>query len=197
VNLPLMEHGRFVALFFMLSTEARIWTPEEIGFLRNVADRTRGRLPSTSRTVSTSLAPRVVCTAIAWTIASRFFMRWLIVALFFMLSTEARIWTPEEIGFLRNVADRTRAAIVHQRQVHERSGLECDEGCPGTGGSGVRHHVVHHHGDPIPEAHSLRDYGSYIEALKRGETVVVDDVMTDARTAGSGASLLDVGPVVP
>ncbi|MEG9500311.1 MAG: PAS domain S-box protein [Methylorubrum extorquens] len=44
--------------------------------------------------------------------------------------------------------------------------------------------------DPIPEAHSLRDYGSYIEALKRGETVVVDDVMTDARTAGSGASLV-------
>ena len=44
VNIPLMEHGRFVALFFMLNRAARIWTPEEVGFLRNLADRTRAAI---------------------------------------------------------------------------------------------------------------------------------------------------------
>ncbi|MCJ2035577.1 GAF domain-containing protein [Methylobacterium sp. J-068] len=44
VNIPLMEHGRFVALFFMLSGHARTWTADEIGFLRNVADRTRSAI---------------------------------------------------------------------------------------------------------------------------------------------------------
>ncbi|MEL6060654.1 MULTISPECIES: PAS domain S-box protein [unclassified Methylobacterium] len=44
VNIPLMEQGRFVALFFMLSASARNWTPEEVGFLRNLADRTRAAI---------------------------------------------------------------------------------------------------------------------------------------------------------
>jgi GAF domain-containing protein len=37
VNILLMEQGRFVALFYMLSRATRIWPPEEIGFLRNLA----------------------------------------------------------------------------------------------------------------------------------------------------------------
>ncbi|MCJ2109185.1 PAS domain S-box protein [Methylobacterium sp. E-041] len=44
VNIPLMEHGRLVALFFMLCDHARTWSAEEIGFLRNVADRTRAAI---------------------------------------------------------------------------------------------------------------------------------------------------------
>ena len=44
VNIPLMEHGRLVALFFMLCGSARTWTSEEIGFLRNLADRTRAAI---------------------------------------------------------------------------------------------------------------------------------------------------------
>ncbi len=38
---------------------------------------------------------------------------------------------------------------------------------------------------------SLRDYGSFIDSLKRGEFIVIDDVRTDARTAGAAAEALE------
>ena len=44
VNIPLMEQGRFVGLFFMLAGSPRAWTVEEVGFLRNLADRTRAAI---------------------------------------------------------------------------------------------------------------------------------------------------------
>lgn len=43
-NIPLMENGRFVILFFALKSEPHVWTPEEKAFLRNVADRTRAAI---------------------------------------------------------------------------------------------------------------------------------------------------------
>lgn len=39
--------------------------------------------------------------------------------------------------------------------------------------------------------HSFRAFGSYIDDLKAGRTVVISDVMTDARTAGDGAAALE------
>ncbi len=44
VNLPLLEHGRFVAVFYLNHAEPRPWTPDEIAFVRNVADRTRAAI---------------------------------------------------------------------------------------------------------------------------------------------------------
>ncbi|GJE55824.1 PAS domain-containing protein [Methylobacterium thuringiense] len=44
VNLPVMEHGRFVAMFYILKRVPHDWTPDEVGFLRNVADRTRAAI---------------------------------------------------------------------------------------------------------------------------------------------------------
>ncbi|QJU56801.1 GAF domain-containing protein [Sphingomonas sp. AP4-R1] len=41
VNLPLIEHGKFVALLFVNQDRPRDWTPEEIAFIREVAERTR------------------------------------------------------------------------------------------------------------------------------------------------------------
>jgi len=41
VNLPLIEHGRLVALFFVLDARPRSWTAEDVGFARDVAERTR------------------------------------------------------------------------------------------------------------------------------------------------------------
>lgn len=38
---------------------------------------------------------------------------------------------------------------------------------------------------------ALRNYGSFIDSLKRGEFTVVDDVRTDARTAGPAAEALE------
>ncbi|MDE8453308.1 GAF domain-containing protein, partial [Klebsiella pneumoniae] len=35
----------------------------------------------------------------------------------------------------------------------------------------------------------FRDYGSYIDDLKRGETVIVEDARTDSRTAETAAQL--------
>ena len=41
INMPLFEHGRFVALFYLNHAEPRAWAQEEVEFMRNVADRTR------------------------------------------------------------------------------------------------------------------------------------------------------------
>lgn len=39
LNVPVQEHGRTVGLIFVHSPTARAWTPEEVAFARNVADR--------------------------------------------------------------------------------------------------------------------------------------------------------------
>ena len=39
VNMPVRERGRAVAVFIVHDVAARVWTPEELAFLRNVADR--------------------------------------------------------------------------------------------------------------------------------------------------------------
>ena len=41
VNMPLTEHGRFVALLYLNHAEARDWPDAELAFIREVADRTR------------------------------------------------------------------------------------------------------------------------------------------------------------
>lgn len=41
--------------------------------------------------------------------------------------------------------------------------------------------------------HHFRDYGSFIEDLKRGEAVIIADVSKDDRTAGSSATLFSIG----
>ncbi|MEI5685533.1 ATP-binding protein [Sphingomonas kyungheensis] len=43
--------------------------------------------------------------------------------------------------------------------------------------------------DPLPEILHFRDYGSYIEDLKRGETVAIGDVHHDPRTASTAEGL--------
>jgi PAS domain S-box-containing protein len=44
INLPIFEHGVFVALFFVNHAAARRWTPEEVAFVRDGADRTRAAI---------------------------------------------------------------------------------------------------------------------------------------------------------
>lgn len=41
INLPIMEHGRFVAAFFVVSDRARQWREDEVAFVRDIADLTR------------------------------------------------------------------------------------------------------------------------------------------------------------
>jgi PAS domain S-box-containing protein len=41
VNVPVLEGGRYVAMFFVLCRRVRHWTPSELGFIRNVAERAR------------------------------------------------------------------------------------------------------------------------------------------------------------
>jgi PAS domain S-box-containing protein len=40
LNVPLMRDGRLVGIFIALDSMPRIWTPEEVDFVRSVADRT-------------------------------------------------------------------------------------------------------------------------------------------------------------
>ncbi|WP_267358576.1 MULTISPECIES: PAS domain-containing protein [unclassified Methylobacterium] len=44
LNLPVMEHGRFVALLYALKDAPHAWTPDEISFANTIADRTRAAL---------------------------------------------------------------------------------------------------------------------------------------------------------
>jgi PAS domain S-box-containing protein len=44
LNLPVMEHGRFIALVYAVRAEPTEWVPEDIAFVRNVADRTRAAI---------------------------------------------------------------------------------------------------------------------------------------------------------
>jgi PAS domain S-box-containing protein len=44
INLPILEHGRFVAVVLVQQATPRNWSPEEIAFVRNVADRTRSAI---------------------------------------------------------------------------------------------------------------------------------------------------------
>jgi PAS domain S-box-containing protein len=41
VNLPIFEQGSLAAIFFLRDRGVRVWSPEELHFVRNVADRTR------------------------------------------------------------------------------------------------------------------------------------------------------------
>ncbi|WP_459474364.1 PAS domain S-box protein [Pseudomonas sp. No.117] len=41
INTPLFEHGRFIALLYVSSSTPRQWTPRELQFIREVANRTR------------------------------------------------------------------------------------------------------------------------------------------------------------
>lgn len=41
VNMPVFERGAFVGLVFVTDAQPRAWLPEEVIFIRNVADRTR------------------------------------------------------------------------------------------------------------------------------------------------------------
>ncbi|SFM32312.1 PAS domain S-box protein [Methylobacterium pseudosasicola] len=44
VNLPVMERGRFVALFFALKATPHVWSADEVAFLHSVADRARAAI---------------------------------------------------------------------------------------------------------------------------------------------------------
>lgn len=44
VDLPVMEHGRVVAVFYAAKDVPHAWTTEETGFIRNIADRTRAAI---------------------------------------------------------------------------------------------------------------------------------------------------------
>ena len=44
VNMPVMEHGRLVALIYALRAEPTEWAQEDIAFVRNVVDRTRAAI---------------------------------------------------------------------------------------------------------------------------------------------------------
>ncbi len=64
VNMPIFEHGSFVAMLFLTSGEPRRWSGEDIAFLRDVADRVRAaiarrRAEADLRAIAASLEAQV------------------------------------------------------------------------------------------------------------------------------------------
>ncbi len=57
VNMPIMEHGKVVAIFFVTYASAHEWSEEELAFIRDVAERTRmgGGRRRSKRSLSTDL----------------------------------------------------------------------------------------------------------------------------------------------
>jgi two-component sensor histidine kinase/PAS domain-containing protein len=74
--------------------------------------------------------------------------------------------------------DLSRAGYCSVDAEYETVAVERDWRLPGLPSIAGRHH--------------FRAYGSYIEQLKRGETVVVHDVCTDPRTATEAKSLITI-----
>ena len=77
VNMPVREKGRTVAVFIVHDLNARVWSPEELAFLRNVADRVevgvaRVRAEELQTVLNAELAHRLKNTlAIVQSIASQ------------------------------------------------------------------------------------------------------------------------------
>jgi PAS domain S-box-containing protein len=44
INMPVVDHGRFVALLYLNHKEVRAWSTEDIAFIRDVADRTQAAI---------------------------------------------------------------------------------------------------------------------------------------------------------
>ncbi len=44
LNIPVFEHGRFVALFYLNNDAPRLWSAEQVAFARDVADRARAAI---------------------------------------------------------------------------------------------------------------------------------------------------------
>ncbi|WP_308445179.1 PAS domain-containing protein [Methylobacterium tardum] len=47
INVPVMEHGRIVAVFFLHDRNVRDWRPDKLAFVRDVAERTRAAIERT------------------------------------------------------------------------------------------------------------------------------------------------------
>ncbi|MDP4023082.1 HWE histidine kinase domain-containing protein [Methylobacterium sp. NEAU 140] len=93
----------------------------------------------------------------------------------------------EEVGWIAHTAaeimaralDATRAGYGTVDPAEETVLVHPDWRVPGTAS--------------IAGAHHFRAYGSFIDDLKRGDTVIIDDVATDARTAPEAGTLLGIG----
>lgn len=82
-------------------------------------------------------------------------------------------------GILARATDATRAGYGLVDPVRETVEVPTDWHAPST--------------VSVAGRHSFRSYGSYIEDLKRGEVVAIDDVALDSRTRDTAAALLTIG----
>ncbi len=64
INMPVTEHGRFVALIFVNHEKVRDWTPEEIAFMRDLGQRTRTAVERRRAELSLQASERRLGTAI-------------------------------------------------------------------------------------------------------------------------------------
>ena len=79
LNVPLMQDGRFVALLFLNDVKVRVWTEDEVAFVRGVADRTwaameqasaETRLRRLNQTLETQVAERTADRNRLWQLSS-------------------------------------------------------------------------------------------------------------------------------
>lgn len=113
INMPVTEHGRFVALIFVNHNATRNWAADEIAFMRDLGQRTRVaverrrtelRLQDSERRLGTALAIAQLGTC-EWEIASD------------QLTIDAR--TREIFGFLSNeqVTAEMMLARIHREDI--------------------------------------------------------------------------------
>ncbi|WP_162851131.1 response regulator [Panacagrimonas perspica] len=133
VNVPVMEAGRFVAMFFVVAPLPRSWSRLELDFIRNVAERTRAhverrRAESALREANASLERRIEQALAERESRFRFLAEALPIGILAATPDSrfdfANTWIQQELGFrLDDIQMASWSQILHpddMEMVHQR-----------------------------------------------------------------------------
>ena len=162
VNVPVLEYGELVAVLFVNHGEVHHWQTDELDLIREVAQRTRSSFEKGRDEKARHQGEEI--RAALYDLAERWRDS--------NDATEIAFAAAEVLGRTLGVS---RAGYGTVDLANETITIERDWNAPGiTSLAGVLR---------------FRDYGSYIEDLKRGETVVFADAYKDERTKARADAL--------
>jgi signal transduction histidine kinase/CheY-like chemotaxis protein len=179
LDVPVVEAGRTVAQLFVHSASPRLWTGEEVAFVRDFAERTRvaiarreaeNRLRRSEARLATALASANLGT-FEWDTAAGLITMDATAQQIFSLAVDAPL--PEEAVFGRIAADQSetvRMAAAAAAAAGERLMFECDLLLPDASTRYVRSAAV-----PMIGPHGARMVGVFqdVTELKAAERALV------------------------
>ena len=165
VNAPIVEQGRLVALFCVLSKDVRDWDAKEVAFILEVAERTRLAIERRRAEQELKSADRL-----------RFALADLSDRLRSLENVDAmQIAAAEVIGLALRVDRVGYGQVLEDDETFVVPNDWTEAGFPSLAGR-----------------YKLDDYGLYAHDLRHGRTVVVEDVAADPRTRTNADALARV-----